>query len=185
MFATAELPYVQWKSIPDFPGAAKESKMPLVNDGTGVPENFRGYPERLLTGSDDGREPVASLTHIESRPRDPRRVDRASEVAVVRVKPARAQSLRDICRGRCEFRGQTEWHHNQLLGILSDPDGPLELLELAVTWAELDYSSRQVIAPHRWTSFLNSHNWPDPERAERIFSLATDVAMTATRAAGR
>lgn len=159
--------------------------MPLVNDGTGVPDDFRG-DAGLLTASGQGGEPAASLADIGSRPaRDPRGVDRASAVAVVSVKPAMAQSLRDICRGRCEFRDQAQWHHDRLLAILGDPDELLELLELAVTWAELEYSSSPVIAPHRWTSFLNSHNWSDPQRAERIFSLATDVAMTATRAASR
>ena len=159
--------------------------MPLVNDGTEVPEDFRGHAG-MLTPSGHGGEPAASLARIGSRPpRHRRGVDRASAVAVVSVKPATVQSFRDICRGRCEFRDQAQWHHDRLLAILSDPDELLELLELAVTWAELDYSSRPVIAPHRWTSFLNSHNWSDPQRAERIFSLATDVAMTATRAASR
>jgi hypothetical protein len=41
--------------------------MPLVNDGTGVPEDSRGHPELLLTRSDDGRKPAGSLTHIDSR----------------------------------------------------------------------------------------------------------------------
>jgi hypothetical protein len=159
--------------------------MPLVNGGTGVPEDSRGYPELLLTRSEDERGQTASLTRIESRaPREPRRIDRASEVAVVSLKPAMVDLL-SYCRGRCEFGGQTEWHHNRLLAILSDPDGPLELIELAVTWAELDYSGREVIPPHRWMRFLSSHKWPDPQRAERIFSIATDVAMTATRAASR
>ena len=159
--------------------------MPLVNDGTEVPEDVPGHAG-LLTPSGHGGEPATSLAHIGSRPlRDPYGVDRASAVAVVSVKPAMTQSLRDICRGRCEFRDRAQWHHDRLLAILSDPDELLELLELAVTWAELDYSSRPVIPPHRWTSFVNSHNWPDPQRAERIFSLATDVAMTATHAASR
>ena len=159
--------------------------MPLVNDGTEVPEDVRG-DAGLLTPSGQGGEPTASLAHIGSRPpRHRRGVDRASAVAVVSVKPAMAQSLRGTCRGRCEFRDRTQWHHDRLLAILGDPDQLLELLELAVTWAELDYASRPVIPPHRWTSFLNSHNWPLPQHAERIFSLATDVAMTATRAASR
>ncbi|WP_385907759.1 hypothetical protein [Terrabacter sp. GCM10028922] len=99
------------------------------------------------------------------------------------MSPASAQPRSETCRGLCEFGGLTEWHHDRLLVIVGDPDGLLELIEIAVTWAELDYSRQPLIPPHRWMSFLDSHHWSDPQRAERIFSIATDVAMTATRAA--
>ena len=33
--------------------------------------------------------------------------------------------------------------------------------------------------------FVESHRWADPDRVERIFSVATDIAMTATRASKR
>ena len=52
----------------------------------------------------------------------------------------------------------------------------LELLELATTWEELDYSGEAVIPPCDWLDFAATHNWRDPELAVRLFSVATDVA---------
>jgi hypothetical protein len=138
----------------------------------------------LSTPPRDGVEPVTGLVRIgtgDQRAR--RRSGLAPVVSVVDPGPASARRVR-TCRGRCGFGGLTEWHHHRLLTVLSDPDVLLDLFELAVTWAELDYSSRTVIPPHQWMSFHDSHQWSDPRRAERIFSIATDVATTATRAAG-
>jgi hypothetical protein len=52
----------------------------------------------------------------------------------------------------------------------------LELLELATTWEELDYSGEAVIPPCDWLDFAAAHTWRDPELASRLFSVATDVA---------
>jgi hypothetical protein len=86
------------------------------------------------------------------------------------------------CRGTCAFDAATAWHHRILRRIESDQDVLLELIELAVTWPELEYSDTPTIAPEDWMPFVESHHWADPARVERIFSVATDVAMTAIRA---
>lgn len=52
----------------------------------------------------------------------------------------------------------------------------LELLELATTWDELDYSMEAVIPPADWLEFVAEHTWHDPAVAERLFSVAVDVA---------
>ncbi len=51
----------------------------------------------------------------------------------------------------------------------------LALLEMAVTWHELDYSDSPVIGPAGWSTFAENHQWAHPERAERVFSLAVDI----------
>ena len=61
------------------------------------------------------------------------------------------------------------------------PDAILELMEVAVTWPELEYSETPTIPPHSWMAFLESHRWADPARVERIFSIATDIVMAASR----
>lgn len=83
---------------------------------------------------------------------------------------------------RCRFGRRAKAHHDQLLRLEHDRDELLELLDLAVTWGELDYSDRQIIPPNRWLEFARAHTWDDPERAERVMSLATDIAMGALRA---
>ena len=52
----------------------------------------------------------------------------------------------------------------------------VELMELATTWEELDYSGEAVIPPSDWLDFAASHTWRNPELAARLFSLAIDVA---------
>jgi hypothetical protein len=74
-------------------------------------------------------------------------------------------------------------HHDRLLRVDTDPEELLELLELAVTWAELDYSDAPVLGPSHWAHFAHDHDWQLPERAERIFSLATDLAALGCRSA--
>ena len=69
--------------------------------------------------------------------------------------------------------------------IESDQDVLLELIELAVTWPELEYAETPTIAPEQWVPFAESHRWADPDRVERIFSVANDIAMTAERASRR
>jgi hypothetical protein len=84
-------------------------------------------------------------------------------------------------RCRCRFSKRARVHHDQLLRVLSDTDSMLDLIELAVTWAELDYSRHAVIPPDHWVEFAQAHSWIDGDRAERALSLATDVAMGAQR----
>jgi hypothetical protein len=112
------------------------------------------------------------------------------------VKPARAVPLfssvdgvADVtsihsaqCRETCTFDPATPWHHRRLMTIEIDQDVLLDLMELAVTWPELEYAEAPTIAPKQWISFFESHCWADPDRVERIFSVATDIATTATRA---
>jgi hypothetical protein len=52
----------------------------------------------------------------------------------------------------------------------------VELLELATTWGELDYSEEAVIPPQDWLDFAAAHTWRDTDTAFRLFSVATDVA---------
>jgi hypothetical protein len=66
-------------------------------------------------------------------------------------------------------------HHDRLLTVDVDIDELLALLELAVTWHELDYSESAVMGPAEWLTFAQTHDWTDPERAERAFSMALDI----------
>jgi hypothetical protein len=86
------------------------------------------------------------------------------------------------CRDRCAFDPATEKHHARLTTIESDQDALLELFELALTWHELEYSEMPIIPPDRWMAFVENHRWSDPDRVERIFSVATDLVMMAGRA---
>ncbi|MFZ2504352.1 MAG: hypothetical protein WAW88_16950 [Nocardioides sp.] len=85
----------------------------------------------------------------------------------------------------CRFAGSHHAHHARLLHLLTDGDEVLELLELAVTWAELDYSESGLIPPNRWQEFADAHQWVDRRRVDRIISLALDVAFGSARASGR
>jgi hypothetical protein len=79
------------------------------------------------------------------------------------------------CLGHCAHAGLSPDHHDRLLCVDSEPDALLELLELAMTWHELDYSESPVVAPEHWARFLDSHVWANPELAERAFLLAEDI----------
>jgi hypothetical protein len=68
-------------------------------------------------------------------------------------------------------------HHDRLRSVETDLDELLELLELAVTWSELDYGDVAVVPPERWTDFALAHVWRDPDRMERLFGLAADIAL--------
>jgi hypothetical protein len=83
------------------------------------------------------------------------------------------------CRARCWVDPALRRHHDQLLTVEFDVDGLLELVELAVTWGELDYSGAGVVPPEQWLEFAACHEWRDPDRAARIFSVATDIALRA------
>jgi len=93
--------------------------------------------------------------------------------------------LSSQCRQACGFDGATRWHHRRLMAIETDQDVLLELIELAVTWPELEYSETPTIAPDQWIPFVENHRWADPDRVERIFSVATDIAMATARASRR
>lgn len=89
------------------------------------------------------------------------------------------------CIGPCEFRAATSWHHDQLLAAADSVDGALDLVDLALTWGELDYSGEQFIGPIRWAQFAAEHRWPDPARAKRLFWLAEDIAMHSMPGSGQ
>lgn len=78
------------------------------------------------------------------------------------------------CRCACPA-GPTRAHHDRLLTVDSDVSVLLELMELAVTWHELDYSAAPVVPPSEWVDFAERHVWVRPERAEAAFILALDV----------
>jgi hypothetical protein len=102
---------------------------------------------------------------------------------VVHLKgPTRAPARNSRCRATCAFGGVMVGHHNRLMAIEEDPDALVELMELAVTLPELDYSDRPIIPPGLWMAFVDSHVWVSPHRIDRIFSVATDIVRTAERA---
>jgi len=68
-------------------------------------------------------------------------------------------------------------HHDQLVRAATDVGMALELLELAVTWEELEYGGEPVIPPVDWLEFVAQHSWDDPVLAQRLFSAARDVAL--------
>lgn len=79
------------------------------------------------------------------------------------------------CHGKCAVAARYPEHHDRLLAVDTDADALLELLEIAVTWHELDYSDAEVAGPGDWLRFAGEHSWSLPERAERVFSLAVDI----------
>ncbi len=83
---------------------------------------------------------------------------------------------RAACTDRCAVAPELRRHHDRLLAVEHDADEVLELMELAVTWGELEYGEEPLLGPDAWVRFAETHVWVDPERAARIFSLATDVA---------
>lgn len=82
-------------------------------------------------------------------------------------------------RCRCRVDRGNRPHHDRLLAVEADPDELLELLELAVTWRELDYSGTGVVPPEAWVDFAAGHHWCDPDRMTRLFALAADIALRA------
>ena len=76
----------------------------------------------------------------------------------------------------CHFARIAPRHHDLLLNVETDVATTLELMELATTWEELDYSAEAVIPPCDWMDFAAAHHWRDPELVSRLFSLAIDVA---------
>lgn len=81
------------------------------------------------------------------------------------------------CRPGCSVPTAARHHHDRLLTVEFDIDELLELIELAVTWGELDYSDAGVVPPNQWLDFAACHEWRNPDRAARIFGVATDIAL--------
>ena len=85
------------------------------------------------------------------------------------------------CRARvacsCRFAREAPLHHDALVRVDADVSAALDLFELATTWEELDYSGEPLVAPADWLAFAAEHRWHDPELAERLFSVAVDVAL--------
>ena len=85
------------------------------------------------------------------------------------------------CRARvactCRFYREAPLHHDALLRVDADVAAALELFELATTWEELDYSAEALVEPADWLDFAAEHRWHNPEVAERLFSVAVDVAL--------
>ena len=79
------------------------------------------------------------------------------------------------CRAQCVAADEHPVHHARLLAVDTDVDALLDLLEMAVTWRELDWSEAPVIGPRDWPAFAAAHRWRDPARAARVFSLAADI----------
>jgi hypothetical protein len=77
---------------------------------------------------------------------------------------------------QCRFARWAPLHHDMLLSVETDVAMAVELVELATTWEELDYSGQAVIPPSEWLDFAGAHSWRDTELAFRLFGVATDVA---------
>lgn len=91
-----------------------------------------------------------------------------------------SQPTHITCRGRCHSDTARRAHHDELLRVETDHDAMLDLLELAVTWSELQYPP-DVIPPEQWLDFALRHQWRNPQRMLRVFSLAIDIARTGRR----
>jgi hypothetical protein len=77
----------------------------------------------------------------------------------------------------CRFASTAPAHHDQLLQAGSDVAMALDLVELAITWNELDYSQEEVIPPADWLEFAADHLWEDSDVALRLFSAAVDISL--------
>jgi hypothetical protein len=88
---------------------------------------------------------------------------------------------RPRCRAGCAVEPASRHHHDRLLTVESNVGELLELIELALTWGELDYSGAAIVPPWKWLEFAACHEWRDADRAARIFSVATDIALRADR----
>jgi hypothetical protein len=84
-----------------------------------------------------------------------------------------------VCQ--CRFAFAAPAHHDHLVRAATDLRAALDLIELAVTWNELDYSEEELIPPVDWLEFSAEHIWPDTESAHRLFSAAVDIARRGAR----
>lgn len=118
------------------------------------------------------------------------RVDRAvtpagtTTAVPMSVTKNRSASTRAVCTARCHLAPELREHHDRLLTVEHDAAELLELMELAVTWGELEYEGEAVIGPDQWVDFAAAHLWVEPERAERIFAVAVDIAACSRRRSG-
>jgi hypothetical protein len=83
----------------------------------------------------------------------------------------------------CRFRARFPDHHDRLLHLEGDGIyGATELFELALTWDELDYSTRPLIEPDDWLPFVAAHRWHDPKAVEELVTIAVDCVRRGRRA---
>lgn len=75
----------------------------------------------------------------------------------------------------CRFEALFPDHHERMLQLESDGIyGVTELIELALTWDELDYSDTPVIPPDEWDAFVANHQWRDPTAVAEVVVVALD-----------
>lgn len=97
--------------------------------------------------------------------------------------PQPERLARFACHDRCQPDPARRSHHDRLLTVETDADAVVELFDLAVTWGELEHPTGELVPPAAWMEFAGRHRWRDPVRVERIFLLATDIAMRTVPAA--
>lgn len=82
----------------------------------------------------------------------------------------------------CRFRARCPDHHDRLLHLEDDGIyGATELFELALTWDELDYSTRPLVGPDDWLAFVAAHRWHDPKAVEELVAVAVDCVRRGRR----
>ena len=64
-----------------------------------------------------------------------------------------AAHARTLCCQDCSTDAALAVHHDRLLTVDTDAEELLALLEMAVTWYELDYSDSPVVGPASWMTF--------------------------------
>lgn len=100
-------------------------------------------------------------------------IDSAADAVVVSL----TGRLADRGDEECRPDPRTRSHHDRLLRVEDDPDELVDLVELAVTWSELDWSESGVVPPEAWIDFAAGHRWRNSERVLRLFCLASDIAL--------
>ena len=90
---------------------------------------------------------------------------------------------RRLRRRRCEcaFYADAPAHHDELLSIeRASFDVTTHVVEMAVTWHELEYGERAVVQPQDWLEFVECHEWQDRDRVRDFFiALQSLVGTTA------
>ncbi|GAC1388786.1 MAG: hypothetical protein NVSMB4_14940 [Acidimicrobiales bacterium] len=80
----------------------------------------------------------------------------------------------------CSFQTAFPDHHDRLLQLEGDGIyGATELIELALTWDELDYSDQALIGPDDWAAFVSAHHWHDATAVAELIEVALDCARIA------
>ena len=86
----------------------------------------------------------------------------------------------------CSFQRSHPEHHERFVQIESEGIyGATELVALALTWDELDYSDYPVIAPDQWPSFVAAHQWHDAEAVGELVDVALDCLRRGRRGVAR